>query len=328
MACVQEQFAQEIISIRNKYQKKVSTNDILFLKKIIWVNRLFMLIGLALAPMGINVFSILLITLSLTANWTIRAHHVLHGAYDNIVPKTSSFHSNGFAKGWRWLIHWNDWLPIEGWKYEHNILHHFHTNESQDPDRVDLAVKLFKSKPILHIVTFVLFIFLWKPLYYSLSCYKALDEKKRFKHTTKLKNYLTPAIVKCYIPYVMINFIMLPLCFFPFGWLAVKFVFINRFIAELLTNIHSALIIIPNHSGDDLATFEDHFKDKADFFKRQIISSCNFRSPNIITDYLYGFLNFQIEHHLYPKIPPNHYRAISKEIQAACQKYNIKTTSY
>jgi linoleoyl-CoA desaturase len=41
-----------------------------------------------------------------------------------------------------------------------------------------------------------------------------------------------------------------------------------------------------------------------------------------------GGLNFQIEHHLFPKISHIHYPAISKIIRQACNEYNITYVEY
>jgi len=41
-----------------------------------------------------------------------------------------------------------------------------------------------------------------------------------------------------------------------------------------------------------------------------------------------GGLNFQIEHHLFPKISHIHYPAISKIIKQACLEYGIQYIEY
>jgi len=41
-----------------------------------------------------------------------------------------------------------------------------------------------------------------------------------------------------------------------------------------------------------------------------------------------GGLNFQIEHHLFPKISHIHYPQISKIIKEACIEYNITYVEY
>ena len=47
-----------------------------------------------------------------------------------------------------------------------------------------------------------------------------------------------------------------------------------------------------------------------------------------MVSWLVGGLNFQIEHHLFPKISHAHYPAISKIVKSVCSEYNIKYNEY
>jgi linoleoyl-CoA desaturase len=60
----------------------------------------------------------------------------------------------------------------------------------------------------------------------------------------------------------------------------------------------------------------------------QIKTTANFATKNKLVSWLVGGLNFQIEHHLFPKISHIHYPAISKIIKRACQEYGIMYIEY
>lgn len=60
----------------------------------------------------------------------------------------------------------------------------------------------------------------------------------------------------------------------------------------------------------------------------QIKTTANFATQNRIVSWLVGGLNFQIEHHLFPKISHVHYPAISKIIRQACQEYGLVYIEY
>jgi linoleoyl-CoA desaturase len=60
----------------------------------------------------------------------------------------------------------------------------------------------------------------------------------------------------------------------------------------------------------------------------QIKTTANFATNNKLVSWLVGGLNFQIEHHLFPKISHIHYPAISKIIRQACQEYGIQYIEY
>ena len=56
----------------------------------------------------------------------------------------------------------------------------------------------------------------------------------------------------------------------------------------------------------------------------QIETTANFATKNKLISWLVGGLNFQIEHHLFPKISHVHYPEISKIIKKTCEEFNVK----
>ena len=60
----------------------------------------------------------------------------------------------------------------------------------------------------------------------------------------------------------------------------------------------------------------------------QIQTTANFATRNKLISWLVGGLNFQIEHHLFPKISHVHYPAISKIIKSTCEEFNVKYIEY
>ena len=60
----------------------------------------------------------------------------------------------------------------------------------------------------------------------------------------------------------------------------------------------------------------------------QVQTTANFATKNKLISWLVGGLNFQIEHHLFPKISHIHYPAISKIIKQTCIDFGIKYSEY
>jgi linoleoyl-CoA desaturase len=60
----------------------------------------------------------------------------------------------------------------------------------------------------------------------------------------------------------------------------------------------------------------------------QLKTTANFATNNKVISWFVGGLNFQIEHHLFPKISHVHYPAISKIIKKACQEYGVEYVEY
>ena len=64
------------------------------------------------------------------------------------------------------------------------------------------------------------------------------------------------------------------------------------------------------------------------WFDRQLISTCNWGGNSKVAMYVSGFLNLQIEHHIAPQMPPEHYHLITKDIQALAKKRGVPYRDY
>ena len=101
-------------------------------------------------------------------------------------------------------------------------------------------------------------------------------------------------------------------------------VYFNLIYAEIFTNLHSFLVIATNHCGEDLYRFSTHVEPRSsEFYLRQIISSANFTTGNDFIDFLHGWLNYQIEHHLFPDLSMYQYRLALPRVKKICKKHKI-----
>lgn len=55
----------------------------------------------------------------------------------------------------------------------------------------------------------------------------------------------------------------------------------------------------------------------------QVRTTANFSPDNNIISWFAGGLNYQIEHHLFPRISHIHYPALSKLVQSECEAFNL-----
>merc|ERR1712086_873449 len=125
-------------------------------------------------------------------------------------------------------------------------------------------------------------------------------------------------------PYFFLHFIALPAPLYfinkTYFWNAV----INLVLAECLTNAHSFIVIATNHAGDDLYRFADGCPPKSGtFYLRQIISSANYTYGNDYVDFMHGWLNYQIEHHMWPQLSMLSYQRSGPMVQQICKKHGI-----
>jgi len=132
-------------------------------------------------------------------------------------------------------------------------------------------------------------------------------------------------------PYFFVRFMLVPLPFavldFATGaaghWIIFN-VMVSLVLAEIMTNIHSFVVIATNHAGDDLYRFNVHCKPRsATFFLRQVISSANFTCGTDLIDFMHGWLNYQVEHHLWPDLSMLSYQKSQPLVKAICDRHGV-----
>jgi fatty acid desaturase len=90
--------------------------------------------------------------------------------------------------------------------------------------------------------------------------------------------------------------------------------------AMFLIGVHQALfglylgaVFAPNHKGMPVIPRGSTI----DSLQRQLLTSRNVRS-HPITDFMFGGLNYQIEHHLFPRIPRSRLKDLQRIVRAFC----------
>ncbi|MEA3384604.1 MAG: fatty acid desaturase [Campylobacterota bacterium] len=268
--------------------------------------------------------------------WANVAHPILHGAYDKVPNIPYRYTKDGFAKGARRYIDWLDWIKPDAWVFEHNIMHHYHLGEDDDPDNVEKNLKWLHAKKMPMFFKYaVIYIFaaVWKLAYYAPNTLRILENKDRRKQKLpETREYqINPfkkngfLLWKDYVlPYGILQFIVLPLLFLPIGMEAVITAFIVIFFGEVIANLHSFLVIVPNHSADDIYQFSTPHKTQGEYYLRQIMGSVNYNTGTDLIDFGHGFLNYQIEHHLFPNMPHSFYQKMQPIVKDICKKHNLE----
>ena len=62
---------------------------------------------------------------------------------------------------------------------------------------------------------------------------------------------------------------------------------------------------------------------KGDWGETQVRNSGNFITNNYLYSYIFGGINYQIEHHLFPSLCPIHYHKIQNIVKQTCKEFNI-----
>lgn len=338
-------FAADLDALRARLEAEHGPRAAAHLRRQALLGRVCTAIGYGTAWIAPNPFSAALVALGMSARWTIVAHHTLHRALDRSPGAADTETSRGFTRGRRRWFDWLDWLDPASWEYEHNKLHHFHTGEVADPDLVEEQLDRMRLHPagkLRKYATIALLAATWKFTYYApniFMLYRAEQRRKAEKRPFDPSARQTDVNLHrawlgfdaegrafwahVVLPYVAVRFALLPALFLPLGPTAALFVLLNSVLAELLTNLHTFLIVVPNHAGDDMHRFDTPTTDRAEFYVRQVLSSTNFRTGGGLNDFLHGFLNYQVEHHLWPDLAPLLYQRAAPEVRAICAKHGV-----
>ncbi|WP_218108357.1 fatty acid desaturase family protein [Micromonospora matsumotoense] len=95
---------------------------------------------------------------------------------------------------------------------------------------------------------------------------------------------------------------------------AVIFVLLN----QAVFGLYLGAVFAPNHKG--MAVYRSDVD--LDWLHRQVLTSRNIRS-SYLTDFLYGGLNYQIEHHLFPSMPRANLRHVRPMVIDYCSRHAI-----
>src|SRR6185369_11998960 len=100
-----------------------------------------------------------------------------------------------------------------------------------------------------------------------------------------------------------------------FGWTAAIAAYVTM---SCLSSLMTASVFIPNHIGMRRL----HDGEKLNYLEQQVTTSRNIANPRLL-DFYYGGLNSQIEHHLFPRVAHNRYRAMRPFVRAFCEARGI-----
>ena len=97
-------------------------------------------------------------------------------------------------------------------------------------------------------------------------------------------------------------------------WHGLLFMLVHQF----LYGLYQASVFAPNHKGMPILD-ED---TQMDFLRRQVVTARNIK-PHPVTDFLYGGLNYQIEHHLFPNMPRNRLNRARTFVKDFCESHGV-----
>jgi len=219
------------------------------------------------------------------------------------------------------------------WNMKHNVIHHAYTNVDGIDDDIDIqpwmrmssTQKKYKMHKYQHFYFWILYSLLYIFWIFVLDYQKYFKSKVGNMPIKKmtLNDHLVFWGFKVFHIFL---FIGLPIYMVGFSSWLISFLiftlvagFVLSIVFQLAHTVEHTSFPMPNEVTNRM---EDEWAI------HQIKTTANFATHNKVVSWLVGGLNFQIEHHLFPKISHIHYPAISKIIKQACQEYGIAYIEY
>lgn len=218
------------------------------------------------------------------------------------------------------------------WNMKHNIIHHTYTNVDGVDDDIEVqpwlrlcrsqkryALHKFQHYYVWFLYTLLHILWIW-----------GTDLKKYFTRKivdVPLRKWTIGEHIAFWTAKLVYGFMMVVLPIYLLGfvpWL------IGFMLTAMITGFTIGIVFQLAHTVE-----ETEFplpaatgKIENEWAMHQIATTANFATNNKVISWFVGGLNFQIEHHLFPKISHIHYPAISKIIKETCREYGVKYNEY
>lgn len=219
------------------------------------------------------------------------------------------------------------------WKTKHNVIHHAYTNIDGIDDDIDAkpflrlceTQKHYKMHRYQHWYFWITYslLYLW---WVFVTDYKKYFTGKIGLMPIKKMKLIDHISFWSFKVVHLALFIFLPIYTVGFTYWLIGFLICSLVAGFVLSIVFQLAHTVEHthfpHANEATGKMEDEWAI------HQIKTTANFATKNKIVSWLIGGLNFQVEHHLFPKISHIHYPAISKIIRKACEEYGIRYIEY
>lgn len=219
------------------------------------------------------------------------------------------------------------------WKIKHNIIHHTYPNVDGVDDDIALTgllrqcdtqkwIPLHRAQHLYLLVIYAITSLAWT----FLTDFKKYFSKKVQQTPIKGINGGEHAIFWISKVFNVCIYILLPL--FLKGWLFWLLFFLSMHLVLGFTlAIVFQLAHVVENTEFEVATAAPRIIEN-EWAVYQVKTTANFALNNKIISWYVGGLNFQIEHHLFPRVSHVHYPAIGKIVKKTCAEFNLPYNEY
>ncbi len=220
---------------------------------------------------------------------------------------------------------------VENWKVQHNILHHTYTNiEGLDADITTfpmLRFSPFAKRRSIHRYQHIYGWFFYGLMTVSwvfMKDFKQLLDYKKSGMTQKYNSGFSTVLLKIIgfkTVYLLVT-LALPIYLLPIPWYGtVGCFFLMHFIGGLILGMVFQAAHIMEICEFTMPNEEGNMKD--DWAVHQLLTTTDFAPNNKLLSWYVGGLNFQVEHHLFPKISHLHYPKLAPIVAQTAKEFGL-----
>jgi linoleoyl-CoA desaturase len=158
-----------------------------------------------------------------------------------------------------------------------------------------------------------------------------MDFNKYFSrkiHTTPLQKMSTKEHIIFWLSKVFyaVTYVAVPVYFVGWGPWAIGFTCMHVTMGLALALVFQLAHVV-EHVFEAAAGMEfKHIENE--WAIHQVKTTANFAPRNFFVNWYVGGLNYQVEHHLFPRVSHVHYPAISKIVEQSCKTHNLPYNTF
>lgn len=321
-----ESFARALDQLHGEVKSKLGAEDVTHIRRIRKLSTTLEVAGRGLIHFS---FEPLGFGLGVTALWGHKSlelmeigHMTLHRCYDRI-DGAAAYRSDRFR--------WKAPIDEQHWQRVHNLRHHVHTNiEGRDTDLSFGMLRLSPRVPYrrIHALQPVTNVLTWFNFANAINLHvtgmldRALpegaarslpDDKPETVRAGKR------AFLRKFVRYHGREYVFFPALAGPLFWKTL----LGNALSEVGRDLYAGAAVYCGHVGAKDYPRGTRARGRARWYRMQAEAARNIRVPRPLS-VLCGGLDRQIEHHLFPHLPPNRLRAISPRVKAICEQHGVR----
>ena len=323
-------FADELDALKRRTLARMGEDDVAHVKRVDRFSRAMEVVGRTLIHVSLEPGAFFAGVLALAVHKQLQTaeigHSALHGAWDRL-DGAGRFASRTFR--------WDAPIDEASWQYAHNVRHHGMTNVAgSDPDIHFGPARLTEQTPYSPwnraALPFVLALF---PSFLfvigahvtgvnDLLADNGRPERLDFlpdRSPASARRALRAALRK-WVPYYAKEYVLFPALAGPFFLKVLA----GNCLAEAARNAYSAATIVCGHAGADVKSWPSGTRPRGrgEWCAMQVEATNDF-DVTLPLSILCGGLDKQIEHHLFPTLPPPRLREIAPEVRVICERHGV-----